>query len=555
MKKTLFFIIIAALIVVFWSTVITILKWIAIVIGLFLSGRMLLHFISAILSDSADYLDSRLIILGLFGTVPVVYWLFIPYWGICQWVLYGVTFALCILFHIYYCNIIIKKIFLGATLIWSGFLLTKYVVIPYWDIVSVILVVIGIIIGLTIVYFISKSIYDSYVESRRKRIEEQLKKIAEGMPIPENAVFDTISENCAKKAIRNLEHLYNKINNANDEIEELDYKQQLFEEKLHIFYEISLRAESKDNNSAYIPFKKQYEDSLSSNDIRKLRVLESNEELIIQKDKIKSIKSKIEKDREKNYESKINSIRNMDVQETGRFLRFLRETDTDKLHYQTERFQDLYNQIIEEANAFMRIQTELNDELTKIRLTVYRNTYLGIEVVNYRKNFSKGKSITTEKGLFIHDSLEVMDIDFTSLSTDYNQLYNSAMQTFETSISSLSSFGIRPGRKTTIAMAFGAAAFSLWNDHERKVNENIEMQNIIVSNMNEVITELQLRRSTLIKTIGLIEKILNANKTFHHLYPKLRDKIFYTNESITDDDVDNLYRMIKVNTQINTQKL
>ena len=557
MKRLLLIVILIALAVAFWGTIWNVLKWILVAIGLFYFLKMLLQLIPIISNGCYGYLKWKPILFGLIGAFVATKLCFIPYWEICQWFLFGALIIVCVLFHIYYCPIILQKILLGGTFVWTGFLATKYLFIPYWSVFATILQVIVAIISLFVLYRISKFIYDKCVEARRKKLSEKLQKVVEGLPIPDNAAFDRDSELLVKESIEQFTNLYNQIETAKDEETRQRYRQKLFEQKLYTFYEISLKAESNYNEYAYSQFERQYNEAVSANDIRKLRY-DLEEMNILNKRKTNADRFIDEKmlvlksDIKEEYDSRIRDIQNMDVSS-------LVGDSPEKLRNQTLSFENLQNQVIEELDKFKDILDAVNNELTRIRLIAYRNTYLTTEIVNYLNNKSKGRSIKTEKGVFDIDTSCLQDIDInvdvTLLTTDYSKMIDSANMTFQKSISTLNGFGFRPGRKMAIGVGILSIGFAFLEERMRQIEENRNAQAIIIGNMNKIINELVDGRQKLNRTLTLMKKIAEANNGFYYKYAILRDKIFYSDEVVLEDDIDKLYEMTKSYNKVSTEKL
>jgi hypothetical protein len=415
------------------------------------------------------------------------------------------------------------------------------------------------IISLFVLYSISKFIYDKFVEARRKKLSEKLQKVVDGMPIPDNAAFDRDSEILVKKAIEQFTNLYNQIETAEDEVSKQRYRKQLFEQKLYTFYEISLKAESNCNEYAYSQFETQYNEAISANDIRKLRY-DLEEMNILNKRKTNADRFIDEKmlvlnsDIKEEYDSRISNIQNMDVSS-----RFGLGTSPENLRNQTLSFENLQNQVIEELDKFKDILDAVNNELTRIRLIAYRNTYLTTEIVNYLNNKSKGRSIKTEKGVFDIDTSCLQDIDInvdiTLLTTDYSKMMDSANMTFQKSISTLNGFGFRPGRRMAIGVGLFSIGFALFEERMRQIEENRNAQAIIIGNINKIINELVDGRQKLNRTLVLMKKISEANNGFYCKYAILRDKIFYSDAVVLEEDIDKLYEMTKSYNKVSTEKL
>ncbi|MEE1120042.1 MAG: hypothetical protein U0K90_08930, partial [Bacteroidales bacterium] len=344
-------------------------------------------------------------VLAVPGILLTLWWLFIPYWSVCQWIIFGILVLLSVIVYIYSYNKARKITFISITSAFAIILLLKYVIIPF---LSVSLIVLGALAGLSAVIVISiivnRTVIIPSAKRRRRNLSWKLRSVVGGMPIPDNAVFDRKSEKLAKKALKTFKNLNKKIRNAETIEKKQDFKDKIFEKRLFTFYELSLRAESNGNEYAYSQFETQLAEAKTIKDVSILRKDAEEHKILanlptIEMKFIGEWKSKIDRiiNHNKDYTYDMQEAQYMD---TTKKVLFWRRESYDKLAEQTGRFEEIHNTMISELEQLFEYQKMLNDELTKVRLIAYRNIYLGTELINYYTDSVSGKYLDTEKDIF-----------------------------------------------------------------------------------------------------------------------------------------------------------
>lgn len=547
----------------FWAAVGVFFKWALVVIGLIPVLICLIMLAGGILDESANFKEESdnstyiTLLIGLIGLIPATFWLFIPYWEVCQWIIFSIVLFFTIITNIRRIPIV-RIILLIISIAWSLFLFIKYVVIPYSAFFILLAKIIAGIAVAFLIFVIVKAIVDSINKAIYKKHTKALREIIDGMPIPDNAVIDSNTNRLAKSAIKKITSLNNQIANATDNETKMNFKKELYEQKIYLFYQLSLRAEANNDIEAYSQFAHQLESAKTTNDLR-FDVEENN---ILQKKKTTSQvllerwQSQIEEDKKTNYEKKIKNIQEMDVSKKT-WIGSFSYTSTDKMKNQTYKFANLANSMVEEIYELANTQNILNTELTKIRLTAYRNIYLAVELLNYQRDNAGGKGLYVEKDSINANvsQIQTIDINFDKISMNFNEVSNKALKGFDKSMASLRSMGYNPGKKAALGLAALSAIGAHISQRYQVIEQNRSEQYRITTEIKKIIPQLQQGRADLLRTIEVMEAIVKSNNGFYAVYAPLRDKVFNYNKEMTQEDVVVLIDAISSFKKTSTTKL
>lgn len=535
----------------FWAAVWSVIKWILVSVGIIcLVSSLALLVLYAIGKEDEDAFTSS----GIFaipGILLTLWWFFIPYWNVCQWVLFLVLLTLTIIIKYNNGWQPIFMAFLIGTLFLATYLLLVHLIIPFWEIC---LIVLGIIAGIILAY---KGIFIPCRNYQRKCLVKKLKTLTSGIPFLENAVFDSQSAAVVKQTIKKFRTLNKQMKRTTTFEEKQQIKKKIFEEKLFAFYKISLPAEYKGNEYSENYFTEQLNQAISENNVdvlrrdreeqRILNNLPTTEAKIIEEFERKF---DIEKDNI-NFESRLKSIKNMDIAPSGFSFN---NTSEKKIRNQTLSYQALANSISEEGVRLSNIQQTFNIELNKIRLIAYRNIYLGIELLNYGRENSGGEKHYAEKDMFNIDisKFSTIDINIETISMDYANVINNALNKFN---DFNRSFGKSTGNIGKGIVAGVVAIGSYVEEHEEKINANRKAQAELVKVMRNSIPKIQEAKAALKETFELMEAIVKVNEGFYRKYAILRDKVFKSNENLSTTDVQKLVEEINEFRKISIKKI
>lgn len=483
----------------FWAAVGAFFKWALVGIGVICLIISLVMLINTIKKNSNYHIISG--VLAVPGILLTLWWLFIPYWSVCQWIIFGILVLLSVIAYIYSYNKARKITFISITSAFAIILLLKYVIIPF---LSVSLIVLGALAGLSAVIVISIIVHRTIIipsaKRRRRNLSWKLRSVVGGMPIPDNAVFDRKSEKLAKKALKTFKNLNKKIRNAETIEKKQDFKDKIFEKRLFTFYELSLRAESNGNEYAYSQFETQLAEAKTIKDVSILRKDAEEHKILanlptIEMKFIGEWKSKIDRiiNHNKDYTYDMQEAQYMD---TTKKVLFWRRESYDKLAEQTGRFEEIHNTMISELEQLFEYQKILNDELTKVRLIAYRNIYLGTELINYYTDSVSGKYLDTEKDIF-------------SIQNQFNEILD----------------------------VYNKYDF-VWKNELKQIQKEIKKE------ISKLESKVLRTRGQLGRTLELMEAIIEFNNSFYYAYAPLRKKIFVLNSMLEQEDLIQISKVI-----------
>ena len=487
--------IVIGLIVYFWATI-----WMIIKIILGIAGIVMLVISILVLfsDDDDDDENERVtpILMGIGGLALTIFFIIVPYWSVCKWILLGIG------------------------------------------------IIVGVILLSTYISEQNKKRKQEFIERAIKRVQSNLEETFEGsfLPIPEklNKTYNILNLNYFLGEYKKLSEI---IGNSNDE-DRGKYKKQLFDKQLILFYELNIYPESK--ISEYVEDYFQRSKDLRK-DIYEQNILQRNpKELGL----IQTLKTKLSRIKLPNVDSRIRQIESMDITNNMGF------TSIDKLTSQTQQYQSFSNELIGIVEELDLIRGDVNNELTKVRLVAHRNIYLAREVVNFY--LSKGKNNEEmEKSLFNIDisQLESSSLNIDQLTMDYgNALADGALAGMGI-VNSLRGSGVRVGNKAAAGVAIAGAALNIWSERERKKEANREQQRELVKNIEKTADAIQEEKTAIKSTLELIEKIVKTNIDLYCAYVPLRDKVFSGNSELTKNDFLPLIKLVGAFNDIRNDKL
>lgn len=487
--------IVIGLIVYFWATI-----WMIIKIILGIAGIVMLVISILVLfsDDDDDDENERVtpIFIGIGGLALTIFFIIVPYWSICKWILLGIG------------------------------------------------IIVGVILLSTYISEQNKKRKQEFIERAIKRVQSNLEETFEGsfLPIPEklDKTYNILNLNYFLGEYKKLSEIIEGSNGADRE----KYKKQLFDKQLILFYELNIYPESK--ISEYMEDYFQRSKDLRK-DIYEQNILQRNpKELGL----IQTLKTKLSRIKVPNVDSRIRQIESMDITNNMGF------TSIDKLTSQTQQYQSFSNELIGIVEELDLIRGDVNNELTKVRLVAHRNIYLAREVVNFY--LSKGKNNEEmEKSLFNIDisQLESSSLNIDQLTMDYgNALADGALAGMGI-VNSLRGSGVRVGNKAAAGVAIAGAALNIWSERERKKEANREQQRELVKNIEKTADAIQEEKTAIKSTLELIEKIVITNIDLYCAYVPLRDKVFSGNSELTKNDFLPLIKLVGAFNDIRNDKL
>ena len=501
--------IVIGLIVYFWATI-----WAIIKVVLGIAGVVMLVISIFRLASDEDEDDGLSWILGIGGLALTIFFVIVPYWSVCKWILLGIGGIIAVSLLIWYINEQNEKREQER---------------------------------LERERLEQERLERERLERERlerKKVQSNLEEAFEGsfLPIPEklDETYNIPNLNYFLDEYKKLSEI---IGNSNDEDRE-KYKKQLFDKQLTLFYELNIYPESK--VSEYVEDYFQRSRDLRK-DIYEQNILQRNpKELGL----IQTLKTKLSRIKIPDAVVRISQIETMDTSN------WIGATNINKLTSQTQRYKSFLDELIEIVEELDSIRGDVNNELTKVRLVAHRNIYLAREIVNFY--LSKGKNNEEmEKSLFKIDisQLERFSLNIDELTINYgNALADGALAGMGI-VNSLRGSGVRVGNKSAAAIEIAASALNTWAEHEQKKEANREQQRKLVKNIEKTADAIQEEKTAIKSTLELIEKIVKTNIDLYCAYVPLRDKVFSGNSELTKNDFLPLIKLVGAFNDIRNDKL
>ena len=499
--------IVIGLIVYFWATI-----WAIIKVILGIAGVVML--VASIFRIAFDEDKGTSWILGIGGLALTIFFVIVPYWSVCRWILLGIGII--------------------GVLILLGWYINEQEEKREKE-------------RLEQERLEQERLERERLEQEkreRRLVQSNLEEAFEGsfLPIPEK-LDETHNMQNLKYLLSEYNKLSETIGSSNGENRE-KYKKQLFDKQLTLFYELNIYPESK--VSEYVEDYFQRSRNLRK-DIDEQNILQRNpKELVL----IQTLKTKLSRIKVPDAVARISQIESMDI---SNWIGF---TSIDKLALQTQSYKSFLDELIEIVEELDLIRGDVNNELTKVRLVAHRNIYLAREVVNFY--LSKGKNNEEmEKSLFNIDisRLERSSLNMDILTMDYgNALATGALAGLGI-VNSLRGSGVRVGNKAAAAAAIAGAALNNLAEREQKKEANREQQRKLVKNIEKTADAIQEEKTAIKSTLELIEKIVKTNIDLYCAYVPLRDKVFSGSIELTKNDFLPLVKLVGAFNDIRNDKL
>jgi len=381
-------------------------------------------------------------------------------------------------------------------------------------------------------YFLIRFILRLIEENKKKEIwlrnrslEDEVREIA-SIPVPMGAVTDTNYDKTRQK----LETF--KADGENP----LDIsKSELFEKRLKLFYDLSIRAEAG-SSTVFHSFKSALDESEKNGDVTILRsdMDEANilgNKTLNQEKTISKYKIDLEDDRVSPLYDELLSVADQDTSATGLFglITLGQATSKSKVIRKTQQLKNLYDAACAEVTELKKVASGLNDILRYTRVCAYRNIFLGAELLNFIRDNAGGKTLkTVSDSINIDADLDIPVFSDKELSVDMIGLIGSSVK------NTLVYYGTnkeaaRKAIDDPKAAALEAGLNFIGDYFEKRaevINNNLEQQQIILKKFPAIVDGYLDGKANTLRAIEIIRAIIKANKGFVKIYAPLRDKVF-----------------------------
>lgn len=409
----------------------------------------------------------------------------------------------------------------------------------FWIIIGSIAFVYA-IVKLTI--YLRKRYLNKIYTAAENNIREQLEiPITHGAVNRKNYQYCIQTTNHLLALKKQLEENYNELSRA-------DLKKRYFDEKLLLFYNVSMDYESI-NEEAYSEFKKRSETSVKTGNYSLLRT-DMNEKIILESriPMYSEELAKIKKDLDENRMNEIADNWNLAKdKETIAWHGFW--TSKRKMEDKTRLMKELYDASVFEYEELKVLSKKINYILGHSRLCAFRNIYLGLELVNYIRPNSGGKNLKTQSGDLISSTTGPTNINFSNsdISTNFS-IIDSISSYTDSALDFISDKDNFELVYNNPKIAAGTAAIGLalnvigdWLEkHDQIIENQNKIQNEIIDHFEKLSDAYLASQSQLYRAIEIIKAIVNANKGFLSIYVPLRDRVFGQRGSLSILDIQKL---------------
>ena len=397
--------------------------------------------------------------------------------------------------------------------------------IPALPIIGIILLVVGV------------SVFSEYRDNVKKQEEKKAKELAEkrfkeeqkmrrtkllndfkqtyALPLPAN--WEIVNDN-----MENVVDKYVKLLSGVD----INNKRELFELKLKAFYDVSVAAECEQMNLES-PF-----DGLTNTSSLMRQGLHHDSPKVIEEmiSTLNGCLKQLDNDNLTPYGAQLKSV---NKQQTS----FFGMSEKDK----TEKMHKIYKNAKAEFEELLQLTNQLNTLLGIIRMYAYKNIHLGAELLNYERENSGGKSLTTEKSIADIANIKFHNLNINSISLEFHTIKSFATGALSTldaiaSSRSLSKFATNNPKTTGLIMVIEGVG-NMLEERKEAIENNIRMQKKMVEQFGKMIDQYVKCKAEMVRGIEIAKAIINANRGFMHTYEPLRDKVFTSQQPLTMDDM------------------
>ena len=303
-----------------------------------------------------------------------------------------------------------------------------------------------------------------------------------------------------------------------------------YDAKLRFFYTYSLRAETE-LDEVYNHYQEIIHKSVSTGNADLLR--KSDFPYIIQNDAkmaqdLSDIKGLLDEDRLAYVMEKLGYVQSKDISSFGGIW-----TNEDKLVEKSNELKELYEELTDSNE-------KLNYWLDYVRAYAYRNTYLGVELINIVRSNAGGRTLATQKdGIDVSTlSYDVPSVTINDAAVDLDAHINNTINSFTKALMNKQS---RKWMKSNPKFTMGAAALTFvggalmdkLDKHTQLVSEHNEFQQTIISNLKQMVEGYEEGKFSSLRAIEIIKAIAKANKGFMAVYEPLRKKYLERGESLS----------------------
>lgn len=361
------------------------------------------------------------------------------------------------------------------------------------------------------------------------------------------------------EGLKKLFYLNDKAMNESDPARKRLADKRFYDAKLRFFYTYSLRAETE-LDEVYNYYQENIHKSVSTGDTNILRkddlsfIKQNNAEM---SQNLSDIKGLLDDDRLADVMDELGYLKDQDVSSYGGMW-----TDETKLVEKSNELRKLYDIAKDEYEELTDSNEKINYWLDYVRAYAYRNTYLGVELINIIRSNAGGRTLVTQKdGIDVSiQSFDVQEVTINNATVDLDAHINNTINSFTNALMNKQN---RKWMKKNPKLTMGAAALTFvggalldkLDKHTQLVSEHSEFQKEIISNIKKMADGYEEGKASSLRAIEIIKAIAKANKGFMAVYEPLREKYLENGENLTMQDMQAIAKATQDYKNISDSKL
>ncbi len=346
------------------------------------------------------------------------------------------------------------------------------------------------------------------------------------IPVPDGAVTED--------NFLHFKQYYDSFFDVRNSLESIP-KAELFDKKLKLFYDLSIKAEAG-SDDIYERFSDALDKSSKDNDSRPLRTDEDEVAILrnrpLDSEKVlRRCQIALEDDRVSPLSEELQIVAEEDTSSSSLFglAGALGFSSEKKVLQKTSQLRRLYEAACSEVKELQEVASGLNEILKYSRVCAYRNIYLGVELLNFIRDNAGGKNLrTAADSLNVEMDLDFPDYDSKDLTVDMIGVLDSSVRSTLNYYGSNQQMARYASENPKAALLF--AGLNVIGDYFSKrsevIDNNLEIQQKIIESFPQVVEGYLDGKANTLRAIEVIRGIINANKGFVSVYAPLRDKVF-----------------------------
>lgn len=343
------------------------------------------------------------------------------------------------------------------------------------------------------------------------------------------------------EGLKKLFYLNDKAMNESDPARKRVADKRFYDAKLRFFYTYSFRAETE-LDEVYNYYQDNIHKSVSAGDTNILRkddlsfIKQNNAEM---SQNLSDIKGLLDDNRLADVMDELGYLKDQDISSYGGLW-----TDETKLVEKSNELRKLYEIAKDEYEELTDSNEKINYWLDYVRACAYRNTYLGVELINIFRNNAGGRTLVTQKdGIDVSiQSFDVQEVTINNATVDLDAHINNTINSFTNALMNKQN---RKWMKKNPKLTMGAAALTFvggalldkLDKHTQLISEHSEFQKEIISNIKKMTDGYEEGKASSLRAIEIIKAIAKANKGFMAVYEPLREKYLENGEDLTMQDM------------------